>query len=511
VSDFTTAYNDIIEFVNQEFAFNEDSGKAGILSGESTLRTIKSIIQSTVSNSISLLPADANALSLIGISSDKFGKLSVKDSTFLSEINSDFYAVKRMFVAEGTTTDNEISYVSHTKDTVAGNYAVTINTVATQASRTGSIVLTNGIGAGLTETLTITDTSTNRVATISLDGNASQNGSSIDNIVNAINSELDTERTQTLVGSVANSKTTAAGGGLTTGSTKFNEIDTGGDANDLSDNDIISFTGTTRTGRSINNSYTISDVSTDTVQDFLSAIEKAYENSVSATINASGEIVLTDITDGDSQLSITITEPGSLDFGTVLTSNTGGVTGRYAMEITASKDGSDQLVLTHDSYGSGFGFTTDETNDLLGTEGTYAGVDVAGTINGEAATGTGQILVGDAPPDISSSTSVEDLTIKVTSTTTGSKGNVKLTMGVGERMFNDIDSIIDQFDGLLTIRMDGLQDTIDNMQKSILAMEGRLAMETLRLNQQFVALELNLSKLQSISSFMSQQLAQIAR
>ena len=41
-----------------------------------------------------------------------------------------------------------------------------------------------------------------------------------------------------------------------------------------------------------------------------------------------------------------------------------------------------------------------EANDLLGTEGTYTGVDVAGTINGEAATGAGQILVGDAPPDI---------------------------------------------------------------------------------------------------------------
>jgi flagellar hook-associated protein 2 len=511
VNEFTTAYNDIIEFVNQEFAFNEDTGKAGLLSGESTLRTIKSIIQSTISNSIPLLPTDSNALSLIGITSDKNGKLSVKDSTFLSEINSDFYAVKRLFVAEGTTTNTEISFISHTKDTVAGNYAVTINTVATQAAKTGSIVLTNGIGAGLTETLTITDALTNRVATINLDGDALQNGSSIDNIVNAINSELDTERTQTLVGSVGNSKTSGAGGGVITASTVFNTIDTGGDANDLSDDDIIAFTGTTRTGLSISDSYTISDVSTDTVQNFLSAIESAYENSVSATINASGKIVLTDITDGDSLLSFSITEPGSLDFGTVLTSNTDGVTGRYSMEITASKDGSDQLVLTHDSYGSGFGFTTVETNDLLGTEGTYAGVDVAGTINGEAATGTGQVLVGDTPPDTSSSTSVEDLTIKVTSTTTGSKGNVKLTMGVAELMYNDLDSITDQFDGLLTIRMDGLQDTIDDMQESIIASEGRLAMETLRLNKTFVALELNLSKLQSVSSFMAQQLAQFAR
>ncbi len=509
VNDFVNAYNNIIEFINQEFAFNEDSGQAGILSGESTLRTIKSIIQSTVSNTISLLPVGSNALPLIGIASDKDGKLSVKDSTFLSEINSDFFAVKRMFVAEGTTTNSEISYISHTKDTVAGNYAVTINTSATQASGTGPIVLTNGIGTGLTETLEITDTSTNRVATISLDGDA-VSGNSIDNIINVINSELDTERTQILVGSIAN--TNIVGGSPITASTKFNEIDTtGGPGSDLSNNDVISFTGTTRTGLSISDSYTISDVSTDTVQGFLSAIESAYDNSVSATINSSGELVLTDITDGDSQLSITINEPGNLDFGTVLTSNTGGTTGRHAMEITASKDGSDQLVLTHDTYGSDNGFTTVETNDLLGTEGTYTGVDVAGTINGEAATGTGQVLVGDAPPDTLSSTSIEDLTIKVTSTSTGQKGDVKLTMGIGESMFSEIDSIIDQFDGLLTIRMDGLQDSIDDMQKTVFAMEGRLDMETSRLNRQFVALELNLSKLQSVSSFMSQQLSQLGK
>jgi len=136
---------------------------------------------------------------------------------------------------------------------------------------------------------------------------------------------------------------------------------------------------------------------------------------------------------------------------------------------------------------------------------------VVGSINGEAATGTGQTLVGDAPPDISSSTSIEGLTIEVTSTTTGSKGNVRLTMGVGEMMYNNVDSVTDQFDGLLTIRMDGLQDTIDDMQDSVVAMEKRLAMETLRLNKTFVALELNLSKLQSVSSFMAQQLGQLSQ
>jgi len=511
VNEFTDSYNEIMENINQHFAYNEETKKAGVLSGESTLRTIKSIIQNTISNAIPLLPADSNSLPLIGITSDKYGKLSVKDSTFLTKINSDFNAVKRLFVAEGTTTNSEITYVSHTKNTVGGEFAVTINTVASQATETGTQVLTNGIGAGLTDTLTITDTSSGRVATISLDGDA-ESGNSIDNIVNTINSELGTDRTQVLAG--LNAQTQITGGAPITATTKFNEIDTtGGPGTDLSNNDIIYYSGTTRSGLSISDSYTISNVSTDTVQNFLSAIENAYDNQVKATINSSGKIVVTDSTIGDSQLSISITEPGGLDFGTVLETNVadGGVNGRFAMEITASKDGSDKLVLTHDSYGSAFGFTTTEASALLGTVGTYTGVDVVGSINGEAATGTGQTLVGDAPPDISSSTSIEGLTIEVTSTTTGSKGNVRLTMGVGEMMYNNVDSVTDQFDGLLTIRMDGLQDTIDDMQDSVVAMEKRLAMETLRLNKTFVALELNLSKLQSVSSFMAQQLGQLSK
>mgnify|MGYP003995048849 FL=1 len=69
---------------------------------------------------------------------------------------------------------------------------------------------------------------------------------------------------------------------------------------------------------------------------------------------------------------------------------------------------------------------------------------------------------------------------------------------------------MDQFDGLLTIRMEGLEDTIDDMQKTVVSMEMRLAMETLRLNNQFVALELNLSKLQSVSAFMARQLGSLS-
>ncbi len=504
VSAFAAAYNEIIENINQQFTFNEDSEQSGILSGESTLRTIKSIIQSTLSKSISLLPTDANALSLFGITSDKYGKISVDDSIFLSKINSDFYAVKRMFTAEGTSTNNKISYISHSDDTVAGDYSVTISTVATQASKPGTIDLSGPLASS--GSLEITDTSTGRVSTTSL-----TNGDSLDTIVNKINSELGAESTQILAGNVQN---TDLGAANITASTFFDQIDTLGPGNDLEDKDVINFTGTNRSGISISDSYTISDAATDSVGDLLSVIENAYDNEVSATIDTSGRIVVTDNTAGDSQISITITSPDSvLDFGTVLASNTsdGGDTGRYAMEITASKSGSN-LVLTHDSYGSGYGFSyTETTVSLLGTNNSpYVGLDVIGDIDGNAATGIGQILRGDASSDPENPYDTEGLTVKVTSTGADT-GDVNLTMGSGELMYRDVDSITDQFNGLLTIRMDGIQDTIDDMSKSILASEERLAMEALKLNKQFVALELNLSKLQSVSSFMSQQLSQLAK
>ena len=632
VNDFITEYNSIIEFINQQFTYDEDTESSGELAGEGVLHTIKSMIQSTIISTNPLLSGDYDALSLIGITSDIKGKLSLDSTDFLSAINTDFNAVKRLFTAEGTTTDSEITYIGHTKDTVQGDYAVVINTAATQATVTGTSDISSGIGGGFTETVTITDTLTGRVAEIDLNGSTAT-GDSLANIVNTINSELANEYTEILVGDNAQT----AGGSAITSSTTFDAID--GETLMSQTDEIISISGTTRSGISVSNTFTISDKTTDTIQDFLSFIEDTYNNGVSATIDTSGNLVITENTVGDSQLSIAITDsngdplPAGLgvDFGTISTT----VEGRYAMEITASASGNN-LVITHDIYGDNHGFTISEGgNDHLGiVDTTYAGVDVAGTINGEAATGSGQILVGDAPAD-GDTTSIERLSIKVTSTneslvgskanndifgtdpitsatlfsqidtegtdtnlvttgdtisisgtkhdgttvsydytisisnsvddlltsietnfglsgtgatidangqisindsydgvsqlsitlvenkqgggslefgtiTPGPKGNVKLTIGVAEEMYRELDFFTDQYDGLVTIRMDGLKDTIDDIQDTINGMEVRLLMEQVRLENQFVQLEMALARLQTMSSFLAQQLKSLS-
>ena len=499
VQDFISSYNSIIEFINQEFTFNEETETAGILSGETTLSSIKSIIQSTITSTNSMLSSGFEALVLVGIASDKYGMLSLDESEFKSELNTDFNAVKRLFIAEGTTTNSGVTFISHSKESVAGEYAVVINTVSTQASVTGTTDISAGLSAN--ETLTITDTSTSRVATIGL-----TSGSSLTTIVSAINSELAAEYTEILVGSAPQ---TVSGGAAITSSTLFTDIS---DTSGWTAGDTFTYSGTTHSGISVSNSFSIDDTTTATVQDLLSAIESAYSNEISATIDTSGAIVITEDSVGDSQATLTISALNSLDFGTISTSNssaaTTGVEGRYAMEITASDDGTN-LTLTHDTYGSNFGFSVSQTADNLGlSESSYSGVDVAGTINGEDATGSGQTLTGDAPPD-GGSTSIEDLSIRVTSTSTGSKGDVKLTYGVAEEMYIELVSFTDSIDGVITIRTDGLDDTIENLQDTIDNMEGQLVTEKELLERQFTRLEIDLARLQNLSSFLSEQLRRL--
>jgi flagellar hook-associated protein 2 len=204
-------------------------------------------------------------------------------------------------------------------------------------------------------------------------------------------------------------------------------------------------------------------------------------------------------------LGIEILEPsgGGVDFGTV----SGGVTGRYAVAVTASKNGSDQLVLTSDDYGSTPTFSKSTSDDdLLGLGATVtAGVDVAGTINDEAATGSGQTLTGDAP-GTGETVSVEGLVIKYTGTGTGDQGAVKITMGVAElfdRVLYDITNIAD---GYLDFRIDSMGDRITDLGDRIDEMEARLDLKMEGMISRFVAMETALSAMQSQSQWLTGQI-----
>jgi flagellar hook-associated protein 2 len=175
-------------------------------------------------------------------------------------------------------------------------------------------------------------------------------------------------------------------------------------------------------------------------------MQNAFSNNVIAAIDSSGRIVVTDKSSGTSQLALAVGEPSGrgLDFGTVDKANPGGQTGGYALNITASNDGSNHLVLTNNSYGSG-SFTISEDNHLLWSSDQTVnnGNDVAGTMNGEAATGHGQVLTGNT-----GNASTEGLSVTYTGTSDNvDAGTVKLTIGTADLFDRTLFNITDSYSG----------------------------------------------------------------
>ena len=129
---------------------------------------------------------------------------------------------------------------------------------------------------------------------------------------------------------------------------------------------------------------------------------------------------------------------------------------------------------------------------------------MAGTINGESATGSGQQLTGDAP-DSGETTSIEGLVVKYTGTTTGDQGTVKITMGVAELFERELFDITNIEDGYFDYKMESITDRVDDLEDRIEDMEARLDRKMETMINQFVAMELALARIQNVSDWLSGQ------
>jgi flagellar hook-associated protein 2 len=179
------------------------------------------------------------------------------------------------------------------------------------------------------------------------------------------------------------------------------------------------------------------------------------------------------------------------------------------MAISASKSGN-ELVLTGSRYGTASNFTlaytgggADGTAQLGITAGTVAGTDVAGTIGGVAAIGSGQVLTA-APPLVGDPTA--GLAVTYSGTTLGAAGDINFTLGVGGMLFNAADAfarpdgtiyeqqqLLEKSVSDLTTRADTIQQSIDRRRDALL--------------KQFTAMESAISRIQSqgtaLSSFIT--------
>lgn len=171
----------------------------------------------------------------------------------------------------------------------------------------------------------------------------------------------------------------------------------------------------------------------------------------------------------------------------------------------------DKLQLQSAFYGSSYGINiasslgdgeggTGLGGPTAGTPETVYGLNVAGTIGGKAATGSGQWLTG-------SEKEVKGLKLQVTSATAGEKGVVRVSQGFGARLSNFCLKATEGTDGLLSRASSSIDDAIKNINKDIAKMEEGVAEYAEALQLKFATAEGVIAKNKTIQQYLTGQLA----
>ena len=231
----------------------------------------------------------------------------------------------------------------------------------------------------------------------------------------------------------------------------------------------------------------------------IDATNENDEFSIEVDGTASGTITLDAGTYTQTQLAAEIQENINADANLIA----------QEVSVTVAVDGSGALTFTSNKYGSAssievLSVDTNTTADLgfsavAGTD----GLDVEGTINGQAATGSGQILSGAVGSD------VEGLLVRVTGGVTGDRGEVSYIEGVGEKLVDLISSFLAQ-DGTITAKNERLNAELDSIAESRAKLNERLTALETRLVRQFTAADILIAQLNSTQDFIKGQLEALA-
>ena len=162
-----------------------------------------------------------------------------------------------------------------------------------------------------------------------------------------------------------------------------------------------------------------------------------------------------------------------------------------------------KFTVTSSAWGSGSAVKITETGGLFENTKAVDGLDVAGTINGQAATGKGQTLTG------ASGTDAYGIKLKVTGDESNIKGTVSFTQGFAYQ-FTKLAKSLQGEGSAIQSRIDGVNKSIRRVEDDYVKYQERIAAREEIYRQQFTNLDLLIANLNSTSSYLTQQLASIS-
>lgn len=140
---------------------------------------------------------------------------------------------------------------------------------------------------------------------------------------------------------------------------------------------------------------------------------------------------------------------------------------------------------------------------FMGAAVNTSGQDVAGTIDGVAATGSGQRLT-------SASGNSNGLAIQINGGATGARGTINYSQGYAYQL-NQLATSLLATNGLLDSKTSGLNSSITDIGKQRDALNSRLAIIQKNYTKQFSALDAMLSSMNNTQTYLTQQLANLPK
>lgn len=172
--------------------------------------------------------------------------------------------------------------------------------------------------------------------------------------------------------------------------------------------------------------------------------------------------------------------------------------------VTVTESGG-KLTVTSGRYGSASTVAVTGGNaasDLFGGTTETAGVDVAGSIGGIAASGSGQALTGAGD--------ASGLKVSITGGATGDRGTIGFARGYADLLDKLVGRMLEN-DGLVDGRMDGINASIKELGSRREALASRLVQIEKRYRAQFTALDTMLASMTQTSNYLQQQLANLPK
>ncbi len=155
LQNLVKGYNSLISSISTLTTYDTNTQKGATLYGESSLRSIKNQIRSTLSSALPNGSTGFKMLNQIGISFQKEGTLTLDSTKLQTAIDSAYDQIASLFTATGNSTDSQIKYVSTSSATKTGSYAVNISQMASQGSLSGQSAAGLNITANINDSLSV--------------------------------------------------------------------------------------------------------------------------------------------------------------------------------------------------------------------------------------------------------------------------------------------------------------------------------------------------------------------